>query len=604
MKALISMLKVAISVVGILALAGSLAFAQQTLQPQSMKGAILKGKAPVSKEILKVKLPKAYENKLRNGLQVVVLEDHKLPTFSMQMVVLSGGLSDPPDLHGCAQFTASVLREGTKTRTSKQIAEQIDSLGGSLFANSSLSSMTSVVSASGLTDNFDQVMELFTDVILHPTFPADEVTKLKTRTLAQLRSQRSFPFFLASEMFSKVMYGDHPASRIAPSTEEVQRLTPEVLAKFHGTYYRPNNAIFAMVGDVKPSEVVAKLEKAFGAWPQGDVPATVIPKVRDTGAAKIYLVDRPGSVQTNLLMGTLSIERTDPDYYALQVQNRIVGGGPSARLFMNLREDKGYTYGAYSNVSALKFRGTFQASTEVRSNVTDGSMKELLHELNRIRDEKVAPEEFENATRAIVGSFALQLEFPQSVLQNIITQKLYGLPDDYWDAYPERIVSVTPEDVQRVARKYLDLDHLQVVAVGDAKQITDVLRKYGAVEGFDTDGKPLMPSMTESSGSSSEGTLAGTWSLIVNTPNGEITLKVVINLSGSEIGGSLQTPFGQSNLTGGTIKGNDVTFKSNVNVQGNATEVLFTAKLDGKSMKGTVSSSVFPPTEFKGTKEK
>jgi len=307
--------------------------------------------------------------------------------------------------------------------------------------------------------------------------------------IAQLRMARSQPSFLAYEMFSRVMYGEHPAARIAPSPEVIQSLTPEMLSQFHSTYYRPNNAMFAIVGDVKPAEITAKLEKTFGSWPRGDVPATVIPKAGELGPAKIHLIDRPASVQTNLLLGFLTIERTDPDYTALEVMNRIVGGGPSGRLFMNLREDKGYTYGAYSSVSAFKYRGAFQANTEVRTNVTDGAMKELFYEIKRIRDEKVPVEEFENAKRAIIGGFALQLESPQALLQNIITQKLYSLPADYWDIYPQKIAAITQDDAQRVAQKYLDLDHLQVVAVGDGKQLLDALRKYGSVVVYDTEGK-------------------------------------------------------------------------------------------------------------------
>jgi len=191
-----------------------------------------------------------------------------------------------------------MLREGTKTRTSKQLSEQIESLGASLTAGSGLSSLTSVVSAAGLTDNFDQVMELFADVILNPSFPQEELNKLKTRMLAQLRMARSQPGFLASEMFSKVMYGEHPAARIAPSREVIQSLTPEMLAQFHATHYRPNNAMFGIVGDVKPAEISAKLEKTFGSWPRADVPQTTIPKAADLGPAKIYLIDRPASVQT------------------------------------------------------------------------------------------------------------------------------------------------------------------------------------------------------------------------------------------------------------------------------------------------------------------
>ena len=462
----------------------------QTSKPSS-KGLVIKGKAPINKEVLKVKLPKAYETMLANGLQVIVLEQHKLPIFTMQMVVLSGGLSDPQDQPGIAQFTATLLREGTKTRNSKQIAEQVDSLGGSLGAGSGLSALTSNITASGLTDNFDQLMELFADIILNPSFPADELNKLKTRSLAQLRSQRSNPGFLANEMFSKVMYGSHPASRFALTAAQIQAMTPEMLQKFHSANYRPNNAIFAIVGDVKPAEIVAKLEKTFGAWPRADVPRANIPNASETGPAKIYVINRVPSVQTNLVLGNLSIERTDPDYYALSVMNQVLGGGPSARLFLNLREDKGYTYGAYSGLSAFKYRGTLRANTEVRTEVTKGSMDELMYELKRLRAEKVPEEEFERAKRTIIGSFALQLEQPQTLLNNIITQKLYGLPSDYWDTYTQKIAAITPDDVQRVAKKYLDLGRLQVVAVGDAGKIADVLKQYGPVEIYDSEGNPV-----------------------------------------------------------------------------------------------------------------
>jgi zinc protease len=230
MKRMISKTNRVLAAVLLIVLVAALAAAQAP-KPSS-KGLVVKGKAPISKEVLKVKLPKAFETKLSNGLQVIVLEQHKLPTFNMQMIVLSGGLTDAEDQHGAAQFTASLLREGTRTRNSKQIAEQADSLGATLGANSGLSSTDSRVLASGLTDNFDQIMELFADVILNPSFPADEFNKLKTRSLAQLRQQRSNPGFLANEMFAKVIYGSHPAARESLSVEEIQRMTPEVLGKF------------------------------------------------------------------------------------------------------------------------------------------------------------------------------------------------------------------------------------------------------------------------------------------------------------------------------------------------------------------------------------
>lgn len=458
---------------------------------QSVVGADIKGRAPVNKEILKVNLPKAQEATLANGLRVVLLENHRVPTFTMQMVVLSGGLSDPADYHGLSQFTAALLREGTATRKSKDIAEQIDTLGATLNASSGLASFTSTVATAGLIENFDASLDIFQDVLRNPKFPQEEVDKYKQRQLAQLQFQRSLPQFLAAERFQRAVYGEHPAGMIVPPVESIKRITSADLAGFHSTYYRPNNAILTIVGDISLKALMPKLEKAFGDWQKGEVPQTKIPAAPDQGAMKIQLIDRPGSVQTYLQLGNLGIERTNPDYFATLVMNQVLGGGPAARLFLNLREKNGYTYGAYSSFGGSKFRGTVVSSSEVRTDVTEGAMKEFMYELKRIREEKVNPAELENAKRAIVGGFALSLEQPNALLQNIVTQKLYDLPADYWDTYPQRVMAVTAEDIQRVANKYVDLGHLQVIAVGDASKTREILRKYGTVEVYDADGKQI-----------------------------------------------------------------------------------------------------------------
>ena len=460
--------------------------------PPSTKGAVIKGKAPVNKNVLQVKLPRAQEASLANGLKVVLLPANKVPTFNMQLVVLSGGLSDKADYRGLASFTAALLREGTTKRASKDIAEQVDALGATLTANSGFASMTSTVTTSGLVENFDQTLELFADVIRNPTFPQAEVEKYKTRSLSQLQLQRSIPQFLAIEQFQKAIYGtNHPASLIAAPAESLKKLTTQDLADFHSTYYRPNNAFIAIVGDVTLKEVMPKLEKAFGDWQKGDVPAVTIPPAPAQADSKIYLIDRPGSVQTVLQLGTLGIERTSPDYFSVLLADKVLGGGPSGRLFLNLREDKGYTYGAYSNFGGSRFRGTWTSSSEVRTDVTEGAMKEFMNELNRMRTETVPAEELENAKRSIIGSFALSLEQPGSLLQNIITQKLYNLPADYWDTYPQKVAAITAADVQNAAQKYIDMNHLQVVAVGDAAKAREVLAKYGKVELYDSEGKPV-----------------------------------------------------------------------------------------------------------------
>src|SRR6185369_5147455 len=292
-----------------------------------------------------------------------------------------------------------------------------------------LSSMISTISTSGLVENLDQTLDLFADLIRNPTFPQAEVDKYKTRTLAQLQFQRSNPQFLAAEQFQRAIYGtSHPASLNTAPVESIKKLTPKDLAYFHATYYHPNNAILAIVGDVTLKEVMPKLETAFGDWQKADVPATTVPSVPEQSGAKITLIDRPGSVQTVLRLGTLGIDRTDPDYFAVLLADAVLGAGPQARLFLNLREDKGYTYGAYSTFGGTRFRGTWYSYAEVRTEVTAGAMEQFMIELNRLRDTPVSAEELENAKHSIIGGFALSLEQPQSLLNNIITQKLYNLP--------------------------------------------------------------------------------------------------------------------------------------------------------------------------------
>lgn len=448
------------------------------------KGIVIKGKAPVSKEILRVKLPKAQEAVLPNGLRVVLLENHKTPTFLMRMVVLGGGLSDPPSAPRTAIFTAALLREGTIKRTSREIAEQSESLGATIDVDTrgSLLNFTSSVNVAGLSENFDQALDIFADVVRNPAFPAEEVEKFKQRMIAQLESERAIPWQIAYERIYKSVYSENPPVAGSVSTESVRAVMPQTLKEFHRAFYRPNNAILAVTGDITMKELMSKLEKAFGDWQRASVPAVKIPRVVPPRKPGFFLINRPGSVQTSLALGSFGIKRDSPDYFPVLVMNQILGGTSQARLFTNLREDKGYTFGAFSSFSGSKYPGFIMLSSEVRTEVTAGALKEFMYEIGRIRDEKVPADELENTKRSLVGGFALSLERPRELLSNIVTQKLYGFPASYWDDYPQQVAKVTSKDVQRVARKYLDLSRLQIAAVGDAAKIRSILATYGNVE--------------------------------------------------------------------------------------------------------------------------
>jgi predicted Zn-dependent peptidase len=455
-----------------------------------------KGKAPVSKDVLKVKLPRAVEYTLDNGLTVLIIEDHRFPTVSVNFQIYgAGGVLDPGGAPGLASVTAQMMREGTKTRSSKQVAEDIDKLGATFSVNSSFSATAVNLNGSVLTENLDAWFGLMADVLLNPSFPADELAKFKQRTKVNLKTQRSQSSFLSNERFSKAVYGSHPAGRVTFTNESVDSFTPEALAKWHDERYVPQNGILGIAGDVTPAELMPKVKTWLGqaVWKKTDLKVVDPENPSPAKISKIYLVDRPNSVQTTIAMGNIAIDRRSPDYVAMTVMNRIIGDGPAARLFTNLREEKGYTYGAYSRMTTQRYPGPWEAYSDVRTEVTDGAMTEFLREINRIRDEKVPAAELDEAKRAVVAGFALSLEQPSQLLQYAVTRKFYGFPADYWDTYPASISAVTADDVARVAQKYLNPAAMQIVAVGDGSKIKTVMEKYGSVEVYDTDGNKKQP---------------------------------------------------------------------------------------------------------------
>ncbi len=440
-------------------------------------------RAPVSKDILKVKLPRPIETTLPNGINLMILEDHRFPLVTVQFDIEGAGpMYEPAGVPGLAGATARLLAEGTKTRTSKQIAELIDSLGASLSSSAGFGSGSTVVAASGLSDTFEQWFALAADVLLHPNFPADELAQYQARAKSALLQQRSQPGFLAFQTMSRALYGTYPAAVVSATPESLDSLTPAMLADWHDKHYAPQNTILAISGDVHAETLIPKLRQWLAEWQRSKVPVNFPPGPPPASKEKIFLVDRPGSVQTTLLMGNLAIDRTNPDYPALVVLNEVLGAGSASRLFLNLREEKGYTYGVYSNLIARKYAGPWTAGGDLRTEVTDGAMTEFLRELNRIRDEKVPDEELDAARRSVVARFALSLESPQQLIGYAITRRAYSFPPDYWDKYPAQIVAIKSDDIQRVARKYINPATMQVVAVGDAGKIKTVLDKFGPVE--------------------------------------------------------------------------------------------------------------------------
>ena len=272
--------------------------------------------------------------------------------------------------------------------------------------------------------------------------------------------------------------------------ESLEKITREALVAFHKSNYVPDHAIIGVSGDITLAEARKQFDGALKTWAKSNTPRPGVVDPPDSGPPKISLVNRPGSVQTAFMAGELAIKRTDPDYDAMTVMNQILGGS-NGRLYRELRERKGYTYGVYSFARALRYRGDWRAQMDVRTEVTDASLRDLLAELARMRDELVPADEFKDAQRSLTASFALSLENAAELLNLYIVRQLYNYPVDYWDRYTDRITAVTPAQVQAVARKYLDPKRLQIVAVGDAAKIESTLRPFGTVETFDDEGRPV-----------------------------------------------------------------------------------------------------------------
>jgi zinc protease len=365
-------------------------------------------------------------------------------------------------------------------------------MAATLNVNAGSTSTEAALNGSSFSDQASTLFDLVADVLLHPAFPEDEVARFKQRTRTNLAQQRANPNFLAAEMFSRAVYGSHPASRVAPTVTSLERTTREQLVEFHRTHYVPDRAVLAVAGDMSLAQAKTLAESRLARWTKSATPIAIsIAEPAPIVGAKVYFVARPSSVQTNLMVGTQAIERTNPDYDVLQVMNKVIGGGPTGRLFLHLREDKGYTYGASSVLDARQYRGDWAASTNVRTEVTEPALRDLIDEIRQLRDEPVPERELADAKRSMIASFALSLESPAQLLGLSVTSWRYKLPAEYWDRYPERVTAVTSAQVQAIARKYLATDRLQIVAVGDPGPVVGPLKKLGVVESYDANGTRL-----------------------------------------------------------------------------------------------------------------
>jgi len=416
---------------------------------------------------------------LENGLKIIVVENHKLPRVSFQLFVDTDPIMEREEA-GFVSMTGDLLSTGTENRTKAEIDEAIDFIGANLSTSSRGAFGTC------LTQHTSTLLEIMSDVVLHPAFDSDEFEKLKKQTKSGIASSKNNPNAIASNIRSQINFGkDHPYGEF-PTESSVENIALESCKAYYNKHFKPQFSYFVVVGDIKADEAKRLAEEYFGGWEKGAdflVEDYLVPEAPES--ANVVFVDRPGAVQSVVnVTYPVDLKLTSEDYVAARVMNNILGGGVfSGYLMQNLREDKAFTYGARSSLSPDRLVGTFQAYASVRNEVTDSSIVEFLHELNRIRNEEVADENLSLVKNSMNGSFARSLERPQTVARQALSIARFDLPKDYYESYLKKIEAVTKEDVQRAAQKYIQPDRANILIVGNKDDVAEKVKR------FDADGK-------------------------------------------------------------------------------------------------------------------
>ena len=450
-------------------LCASLASAQNVTWPQES--------APRPLPAREFTFPPYEVRTLGNGMQVIIVLHHEQPAVTMRLLVRAGAAQDPEKKSGVAYLTAQLLDQGTSTRTSSEIADQIDFIGGALGTGSGAD--LTFANAVVMKDSFELGMNLLADIVRNPLFAPEEIERQKEQAVSSLKVSSEDPDYVASAVFDRLVYGFHPYGLPGSGTpESLASITRDDLRNFHRRYFVPNNIVLAIVGDVTGDEAYAMAEKAFGSWPRGEIanPPTMQPP---QPTRRVVIVDKPDSVQTEIRVGQLAIPRKHPDYLAWDLAVKILGGEGANRLHRVLRSERGLTYGAQADTEGMKQAGDFVAETNTRTDTTGETLRLMVEEFSRLQRQRVFERELADAQAYLSGSFPLTIETPNEIATQILNAVFFELPLDEITMFRERVNAVTPDDVQRVARQYIKPDRLSIVLVGNAKAFLPQLRSVG-----------------------------------------------------------------------------------------------------------------------------
>jgi predicted Zn-dependent peptidase len=422
-------------------------------------------------------VPEARELTLPNGLAVTLVPYGDVPKATVQLIVRVGNVDEGPQQVWLADVTADLMQEGTTSRSGEQIAEDAARMGGALSV--AVGANQTTVGGSALTEFVPEMVRLVADVAMHPAFPTEPLERIRGDRLRQLSIERSQPQSLAVEKFRSVLYPSHPYGRIYPTAEMLQSYTVEQARAFHDANFEAARAHLYIAGRFDAAGVESAIRSAFGGWESGTPASQPVPT--PTSQRAIYLVDKPGAVQSTIYMGLPVVDPSSPDYVALQVTNALLGGSFASRITSNIREQKGYTYSPVSTISA-RYRDAYWAEVaDVTTNVTGPSLKEIFYEIDRLRAEPPSAEELRGIQNYLAGTFVLQNSSRGGIIGQLAFLDLHGLDRDWLATYVQRVYAVTPADVQRIARTYIDPSRMTIVVVGDRSQIAEQLAAYGEV---------------------------------------------------------------------------------------------------------------------------
>ncbi len=415
--------------------------------------------------------------KLANGMQVVLVSQNEQPVVSVRMIIRAGAAHDPKGKHGLAMLTATLLDQGAGTKSAEQIAETIDFIGGVLGtgAGSDLSYVNAVV----MKDSYDIALDLLADVVQRPTFAAEEIERQRQQALSALKVAAEDPESVADRVIDRLIYGFHPYGMPGAGTgESLTSLTRADFVDFHKKYFVPNNALIAVVGDIAAAEAMAGLEKHFGTWKAVEVPGLNVTDPPDA-TRRVIVIDKKDSVQTEIRVGHIAIPRKHNDFEAIDQTVKILGGEGANRLQQVLRSQKQLTYGASADLDTYKWTGAVIAETDTQTATTAEALRVVVDEFTRLQRERVSDGELEGAQDYMVGHFPLTIEVPDAIATQVLNQLFYELPVDDLPKYRERVLRVTPDEIQRVARWFIRPAQLSVVLVGDADKFVNDLKGVG-----------------------------------------------------------------------------------------------------------------------------